>query len=92
MDFVGRYGGDEFMAVIYNTDEPQIMSHLKALKETVDRFNQYGKHTPISYACGWAVSTEYKECTLRTLFDKADHYMYLNKQKSKMGREYSSGK
>ena len=92
MDFVGRYGGDEFMAVIYNTDEPQIMSHLKALKEMVDRFNQYGKHTPISYACGWAVSTEYKECTLRTLFDKADHYMYLNKQKSKMGREYSSGK
>ena len=92
MDFVGRYGGDEFMAVIYNTDEPQIMSHLKALKETVDRFNQYGKHTPISYAFGWAVSTEYKECTLRTLFDKADHYMYLNKQKSKMGREYSSGK
>ena len=90
MDFVGRCGGDEFMVVVYHTDEAQIISHLETLRDEVERFNQYGKHTPISYAFGWAVSTEYKECTLRTLFDKADHYMYLNKQKSKMGREYSS--
>lgn len=90
MDFVGRCGGDEFMVVVYRTDEAQIISHLETLRDEVERFNQYGKHTPISYAFGWAVSTEYKECTLRTLFDKADHYMYLNKQKSKMGREYSS--
>ncbi len=90
MDFVGRCGGDEFMVVLYHTDETQIISHLETLREEVERFNQYGKHTPISYAFGWAVSTEYTECTLRTLFDKADHYMYLNKHKSKMGREYSS--
>lgn len=90
MDFVGRCGGDEFMVVVYHTDETQIIAHLESLKEEIERFNQYGKHTPISYAFGWAVSTEYTECTLRTLFDKADHYMYLNKQKSKMGREYSS--
>ena len=90
MDFVGRCGGDEFMVVIYHTDEAQILSHLNALKEEIERFNQYGKHTPISYAFGWAISTEYKECTLRTLFDKADHYMYLNKEKSKMGRDYTS--
>ncbi len=33
-----------------------------------------------------AKSTDYKECILRTLFDKADHYMYENKQKAKAGR------
>lgn len=92
MDFVGRCGGDEFMVVLYHTNETQIISHLEALKEEVERFNQYGEHTHISYAFGWAVSTEYTECTLRTLFDKADHYMYLNKQKSKMGREYYAEK
>lgn len=86
-DYVGRCGGDEFMVVIYDTDEAQLRSHLEILSEEIERFNQYGKHIPISYAFGWAVSTEYKECTLRTLFDKADHYMYLNKQKSKMGRD-----
>ena len=90
MDFVGRCGGDEFLVILYHTDETQILGHLDVLKEEIERFNQYGKHTPISYAFGWAVSTAYKECTLRTLFDKADHYMYLNKEKSKMGREYNS--
>ena len=40
----------------------------------------------ISYAYGWAISTDYTECTLRTLFDKADKYMYDNKQRSKMGK------
>ena len=82
-DYVGRYGGDEFMAVIYETDEKNVEAILKHLKEEVNRFNQYGKHTPISYAHGWAISTEFRECTLRTLFDRADHRMYLNKQEQK---------
>ena len=82
-DYVGRYGGDEFMAVIYETDEKNVEAILKNLKEEVNRFNQYGKHTPISYAHGWAISTEFRECTLRTLFDRADHRMYLNKQEQK---------
>ena len=29
----------------------------------------------------------HNECTLRTLFDKADKYMYENKQQSKQGRQ-----
>lgn len=82
-DYVGRYGGDEFMAVIYETDEKNVEAILKHLKEEVNRFNQYGKHTPISYSHGWAISTEFRECTLRTLFDRADHRMYLNKQEQK---------
>lgn len=82
-DYIGRYGGDEFMAVIYMTDEKKIEEILKKLEEEVMRFNEYGKHVPISYAYGWAMSTSFRECTLRTLFDKADHSMYLNKQRQK---------
>ena len=86
-DFVGRYGGDEFIAVIYDTDKERVADILAQLQEEVDQFNMNRKSIPISYAQGWAISTDYKECTLRTLFDKADHYMYENKQKSKAGRE-----
>lgn len=82
-DYVGRYGGDEFMAVIYETDEQHLQEIMQKLQEEIDKFNQYGKHVPISYASGWALSTAFKECTLRTLFDKADHSMYLNKQRQK---------
>lgn len=85
-DFVGRYGGDEFVAVIYDTDKERIGEILAGLKREVDQFNTNAPSVMISYAYGWAISTDYTECTLRTLFDKADKYMYDNKQRSKMGK------
>ena len=47
----------------------------------------YGTQFRISYSHRLALSTDYNECTLRTLFDKADKYMYENKQQSKQGRQ-----
>ena len=53
-DFVGRYGGDEFIAIITQKVE-------------------------VSYAYGYAFSEDYADCTIKTLFDKADKHMYENK-------------
>lgn len=86
-DFVGRYGGDEFVAVIYDTNRENIAAILDELRSETEKFNSYGTHIKISYSHGWALSTDYNECTLRTLFDKADKYMYENKQQSKLGRQ-----
>lgn len=86
-DFVGRYGGDEFMVVLYDADQAKIDRVLSDLKNEIEQFSQYGENTEISYAQGWALSTEYAHCTLRSLFDKADQFMYENKQRSKMGRQ-----
>lgn len=86
-NFVGRYGGDEFMAVIYNASRESIAEILAELQRETEQFNKYGTHIKISYSHGWALSTDYNECTLRTLFDKADKYMYENKQQSKQGRQ-----
>lgn len=82
-DFVGRYGGDEFVAVLYDVGESTVNDVLTVLHDEVIQFNSYGKNIPISYAQGWAVSTDYKDCTLRTMFDKADYFMYMNKQRVK---------
>lgn len=82
-DFVGRYGGDEFIVVLYNADKEKVETTLEKLQESVDEFNHYGKNVKISYAQGWTLSTDYTECTLRTLFNQADKYMYDNKQKKK---------
>lgn len=82
-DFVGRYGGDEFIAVLYNADREKVETTLERLQGAVDEFNHYGKNVKISYAQGWTLSTDYTECTLRTLFNQADKYMYNNKQKKK---------
>ena len=39
-DFVGRYGGDEFIAVIYHTSEAEIKEILKSLSGEKDRLNE----------------------------------------------------
>ena len=56
-------------------------------RNEVEQFNGYGTQFRISYSHRLALSTDYNECTLRTLFDKADKYMYENKQQSKQGRQ-----
>lgn len=81
-DFVGRYGGDEFMAVIYDASRPQVEDILLQLKKDVREFNHLhhgGAFVDINYACGWALSTELPDCSFRVLFDKADRNMYKNK-------------
>ena len=89
-DFVGRFGGDEFVAFLYDTSEDDINAFLAKLKKEVELFNLYGKNVKISYADGWALSSNYENCTLRTLFDRADRYMYENKRKDKAARGNSN--
>ena len=81
--FVGRYGGDEFMVVIYNTSKTEIEDILKQLSMEKDRLNRSDNQMPIDYVCGWAISDADSECTIQMLLDKADYYMYENKQSRK---------
>lgn len=89
-DFVGRYGGDEFIAIVHNANKNSMVQLMKDLQAEVDRFNEDEENVKISFAFGWALSADYAHCTLRMLFDKADRHMYENKQRSKMGREAST--
>ena len=77
----------KFMAVIYDATRESITKILTELQNEVEQFNSYGTQFRISYSHRLALSTDYNECTLRTLFDKADKYMYKNKQQSKQGRQ-----
>ena len=79
-DFVGRYGGDEFIAVIYHTSEAEVKEILKSLSGEKDRLNSHENQIPIDYACGWALSSGNMSCTMQMLLDDADAYMYKNKQ------------
>lgn len=81
-NFVGRYGGDEFMAVIYDATRQETEAILNRLQQDVDEFNRLhhgGQFVEVSFACGWAISTEYPNCSFQVLFDKADKSMYENK-------------
>ena len=79
-NFVGRYGGDEFIAAIYHTNEAEIKEILKGLYREKDRLNSYENQIPIDYACGWGLSSDNMSCTMQMLLDDADANMYKNKQ------------
>lgn len=81
-NFVGRYGGDEFMAVIYDASKEGVEAILSQLRKDVQEFNRIhhgGEFVEVSYAHGWALSSELPNCSFRVLFDKADRNMYDNK-------------
>ena len=82
-NFVGRYGGDEFMAVIYDASQEKVELILEQLGQAAQEFNRLnhggGQFVEVNYAYGWALSTEYPNCSFRVLFDQADKNMYENK-------------
>lgn len=39
---------------------------------------------PISYAAGYAISSDFESCTMRDLFRQADKNMYIDKNRAKM--------
>lgn len=82
-NFIGRYGGDEFVIVLYHTEEEKVQSLLEELKENVEHFNSLGGKMKLSFAYGYDGSWNYEGCILKMLLDQADHNMYLNKQKCK---------
>lgn len=46
--FVGRYGGDEFMAVIYHTDRQEVEGILDSLRREADAANRDGNQLPLT--------------------------------------------
>ncbi len=77
--FLGRFGGDEFVAIIENCDEKLMEAYLDRVRELTDRFNN-GKSIRLSYASGYAVSTREHYYLMDDLLKEADKKMYENKK------------
>ena len=82
--FVGRAGGDEFIAIMKNQSHEQMQEILKRLRAHVWKYSEDHTDIPISYAAGYALSEDQEDCTMRTLFAEADKNMYINKNHMKL--------
>lgn len=82
--FVGRAGGDEFIAIMKNQSHEQMQEILKRLRAHVWKYSEDHTDMPISYAAGYALSENQEDCTMRTLFAEADKNMYINKNHMKL--------
>ena len=81
--FVGRYGGDEFISVLEGADEQAVKAHLAQVRENVEAYSRENPDMPLSYAAGFALSSDFKSPTMRGLFRQADRNMYVDKNRAK---------
>lgn len=59
--FVGRDGGDEFIAVLKQVDHEQVKDCLQMIREQTERYSKNHPDMPLSYAVGYALSTDFPE-------------------------------
>jgi len=89
--FIGRFGGDEFIGILENNEKFQIEEVLKNLAQEVSALNNADSENRIilSYASGYAHSSDYPNHTIKTLMDMADQNMYQNKAFVKQSHKQS---
>lgn len=85
--FVGRCGGDEFMAVVKGKTHGIVQNLLHNLKTKTRAYSYVHPELPISYAGGYALSDDYEACTMRFLFQQADKNMYVDKNRARIREE-----
>ena len=82
--FVGRFGGDEFIVILHDASIQLLDDIVASLHEKVERFNQESSDIKLSYAVGKAHASWYnKDVTMQVLFEKADYNMYQHKMAMK---------
>lgn len=91
-DFVGRYGGDEFIAVLHNIEVDAVENILKRVASEVEKHNANNKNIHISYAYGYAHSDQCHDDSMDRLLNRADTNMYNYKKeyKRKQGQSLSA--
>lgn len=82
--FVGRFGGDEFIAIFEDCEEEQVKLFIKKLVILLQKENRRSKNPweKISCAAGYAVGFN-GESDIQSLLKEADERMYVVKKKMK---------
>lgn len=83
-DVVGRWGGEEFLAVVVNVDPEGLWAVAERFRALVKRSTVSGPQGPVSVTISIGASMAEKDDTLETLVKRADANMYQSK---KQGRD-----
>ena len=78
--FVGRCGGDEFIAFFKDVTKEDVKRNLENIKKECAKCSEI----PLSYAAGFAYSNDFSKLTMRELFCQADKNMYIDKNQAKI--------
>ena len=70
--FVGRAGGDRFIAIMDGADKEEMQRCLQLIRDRVDAYNAANPDFPVSYAVGISVSGESKTTRCAICISLAD--------------------
>lgn len=80
-DFVGRFGGDEFIVILENVENhEEARQQLERLRFNVDKLHGPTSRVPMSYSSGYSLAVDNPGEDLEFLLRKADMEMYLQKK------------
>lgn len=78
-DIVARIGGDEFAAVLPETDQKAAAKYCQRIRDNMNKFNQEN-NPPQNLSISLGVSTlEDNSQSIEAVFNQADQQMYINK-------------
>jgi len=86
-DFIGRYGGDEFIAILPDTDKNGAYLVAEEMRRNIEglklehRFSEISKYVTITIGTATIVPCEYDQWS--KLFNIADEALYLAKEKGR---------
>lgn len=75
-----RWGGDEFTAMLMDSNQEAMEQHVKQLHQAVERYNETANPPHIHFAAGWALASEFPELSREELLNRADKRMYQEKR------------
>jgi diguanylate cyclase len=80
VDIVGRYGGEEFMAILSETDTAGGVTFAEKVRAHVQkaRFMYKGERINVTVSCG--VSERAKHLSMKNVINSADEYLYTAKK------------
>lgn len=81
IDFAARYGGDEFLIVLMETNEEGTRTFCERLRKNIKdhEFNDGKNKIKLTVSIGYAVVSGDQECDARVLVRDADHALYRAK-------------
>jgi len=83
-DFIGRYGGDEFVIVLDISDKEDLEEVVSRINHSAEIYNESSSdYFTISFSMGYAVYNYYTQMTIDEFLKQIDILMYENKHVSK---------
>ena len=82
-DIVGRYGGEEFVIIMGNTNTQSAKRVIDVIRKNFSKIahNAFGKEFNVTFSCGIAGYPEFP--ATKTIFDNADKALYEAKKSGK---------